>query len=154
MVDNSDAQLRLLAQDAEDLAVISAHMQDAVVRLGDMGYQPGRRRFALVGCRFDWLAAGQGPLERRFAGMHFDNVVRVTQSGLDQSRPDTMLNLLGVLFEETQAPSGRIVLTFSGGATVRLDVECVDAQLRDLGARWKTRHKPGHDVETPSAGKA
>jgi hypothetical protein len=59
-----------------------------------------------------------------------------------------MLNLLGILFEQTTTPAGVVTLTFSGGATIRLEVECVDAQLRDLGARWKTRNKPGHaDVD-------
>ena len=138
--------LRLLARDVEDLAVLSAHMQDAVVRAGDMIFLPAKRRFAFVGARFDWLAAEGQNLERQHAGMHFDNVLRVSRSGLDQSRPDQMLNLLGILFEETQAPSGRVILTFSGGAAIRLEVECIEAFLRDLDTRWKTRRKPGHAV--------
>lgn len=144
MVKGEPKLLRLMAQDAEDLAVISALMQDAVVRLGDITYLPSQRRFALVGSRFDWLSAEGRKLERRQSGMHFDNVLTVSRLGLDPSRADDMLNLLGILFEETQAPAGRVTFTFSGGGTIRLEVECVEAQMRDLGMRWKTRRKPGH----------
>ncbi len=145
--------LKLLARDAEDLAVLSAHMQDAVARLGDMVFVPEERRFALVASRFNWIGAAGGRMERRLTGMHFDNVLRVSRTGLDQGSPGTMLNLLGILFEETSAPSGLLTLTFSGGGAIRLEVECIEARLRDLGARWTTRRKPGHaDADGPADG--
>ncbi len=144
MADKDPEPLRLLAQDEEDLAVLSAHMQDAVVRMGDMVFLPKQGRFALVASRFDWLAAEGKRMERRHAGMHFDNVLKVSRLGLDPKRPDIMLNFLGVLFEETHAPAGFVTLTFSGGGSIRLEVECIEAQMRDLGTRWKTRRKPGH----------
>ena len=67
--------LKLLALDTEDLEVISAHVQDAVVRVADMGYARGDRRFALLMNRFDW-ESGQG---RRDKGVR--KRVRVTKSG-------------------------------------------------------------------------
>ena len=137
-------QLRLLAQDAEDLAVLSAHMQDAVVRVCDFAFMPRQRRFAFLASRFDWLAAEGKRMERRQTGLHFDHVLHVARQGVDQMQPDVMLNLLGVIFEEAEAPAGRVTLTFSGGATIRLEVECVEAQMRDIGARWKTRRRPAH----------
>jgi len=140
----SNEPLRLLARDAEDIAVLSAQMQDAIVRQGDMAWMPAKRRFALVGARFDWLAAEKSRLARQHAGLHFDNVLAVARTGLDPAKPERMLSLLGILFEETSPPSGRVTLTFSGGAAIRLEVECVEAVLRDLDTRWPTWRKPGH----------
>jgi hypothetical protein len=147
MAEKEPSELRLLAQDADDLEVVSAHMQDAVVRVGDMTYLPKERRFALVASRFDWLAAEGARLERRHAGLHFDHVLRVSRLGVDQGQPNAMLNLLSVAFEAGEAPAGAVTLTFSGGGAIRLEVECVEAQLRDLGSRWKTRRRPGHQED-------
>lgn len=136
--------LRLLALDGEDVAVISAHLQDAVVRLKDIVYLPALRRFALLADRFDWCAAAEGRMERCRAGIHFDHVEKVAQIGIAQDEPATVLNLLSIVFTETDPPEGIIQLTFSGGAVIRLHVECVDGQMRDIGPRWATRRKPGH----------
>ena len=137
-------RLRLLAQDEEDLAVFSAHMQDAVVRVCDMTFLPKTNVFALIGARFDWVAAAQGRLERCQVGLHFDRVLKASRKGLDAAQPDDVLNLLSMIFTVTDAPAGVIDLVFSGGAAVRLEVECLEGQLRDLGPRWQTTRQPGH----------
>lgn len=145
MVETNPSPLRLIAQDTEDFAVLSTQMQDAVVRVGDMAWLPQGNRFALVGCRFDWAAAETGRRERCNTGLHFECVRNVRLRGFDQSDPERTLNLLGIIFTQTDAPSGFVDLVFSGDAGVRLDVECLEAQLRDLGSRWKTNRQPGHD---------
>jgi hypothetical protein len=145
--------LRLLALDAEDLAVVSCNLQDAVVRVADIAFLPRQRRFALLASRFDWVAAEAGRMERCRAGLHFEHVTRVASAGFQQGDTNTVLNLLSIAFEETEAPAGTIVLTFSGGSAIRLDVECVDAQMRDVGPRWTAHHKPGHAIDdAPAAG--
>ena len=136
--------LRLLAQDEEDLAVFSAHMQDALVRVADMTFLPKTNVFALVGSRFDWVAASQGRLERSQVGLHFDRVLKASRKGFETAKPDDVLNLLSMIFTVTDAPAGVIDLVFSGGAAVRLEVECLEGQLRDLGPRWQTTRQPGH----------
>jgi hypothetical protein len=142
--------LRLIALDPDDLAVISANLQDALVRIGDMTYLSRSKRFVIVAARFDWLRARAGSMERCRAGLHFERVLKVARSGFSQGDGDTVLNLLSIVFEETEAPAGRVVLTFSAGAAIRLDVECLEAQLRDIGPRWKTKAQPGHlDDEQP-----
>lgn len=141
---------KLLAFDAEDLEVVSAKFQDAIVRVGDMAYLPKEKRFALVGARFDWIGALQGRRERCWSGLHFERVERVAHMAIPQDQPKAMLSLLAIGFEPTETPSGRIVLTFSGGGAIKLDVECVEAQMRDTTCRWRTRSLPGHplsDVE-------
>jgi hypothetical protein len=137
--------LKLAALDAEDLGVISAHMQDAVARTGDFSFSPKTRQFALVANRFAWDEAKQQ--QRRRTGLHFGRVTAVKTLRIKQSDPDVILSLLSISFAESDAPSGEIVLTFSGGATLRLAVECIEASLKDLGPAWETAHRPAHGDE-------
>jgi len=154
--------LKLIALDKEDLAVLSVHLQDAVVCVGDMTYLPKERRFAMLANRFDWEKAIQaeamadigappdetaGPCVRRRAGIRFDRVQAARVRGIDLSKKASVLNLLALSFEETDAPSGSITFLFSGGGELQLDVECLEAGLQDLGPAWDARGTPCHDVE-------
>jgi hypothetical protein len=143
--------LRLVALDQEDLAVISAHLQDAEVRISDLAYLPHERRFAFVAQRFDWETTPNEPLRRRLTGLHFERVSRVRCRGVDRSQPDSVLNLLGVAFEETDAPSGTATLLFENGSAIQLDVECVEAQMKDLGPVWPCNKRPTHDADLERA---
>ncbi len=136
--------LRLMACDAEDLAVLSAHLQDAILRVGDMVYQPRERRFILLLKRFDWLNSVGGAPQRTLAGLHFENVRKVFLRGFRQDRPDDLLSLLHIEFVPGEPPAGEARLVFSGGCVVRLDVECLEARMADLGPHWRVRHAPGH----------
>jgi hypothetical protein len=141
--------LRLVALDQEDLAVVSAHLQDAVVRAGDMSYLPKEHRFALVARRFDWEAPQSEP-RRRLSGLHFERVLAVRCRGLDRSKPDAALNLLAITFDEGEAPSGTATLLFSDGAAVQLELECIETQMKDLGPVWGAEGRPVH-AEAESA---
>ena len=138
--------LKLAAFDADDLAIVSAHLQDAVVRVRDLTYLPDQRRFALVGRRFDW-EAGDGEPRRRLTGCHFERVLGVKCKGMDRGQPDAVLNLLAITFEQGEAPSGSAVLHFAGGGCIRLEVECIEALMKDLGPIWAAEGRPIHDVE-------
>ncbi len=144
---DSAQPLRLIAFDAEDLQVLSAHLQDALVRVGDMAWLPEQDRFVLGLSRFDWMAAESGQCERAVASLQFNRVRTVRQNGVPQREPDTVLSLLAIAFEPGEAPAGHVVLTFSGGAALRLDVECLEAHLRDLGPRWTAKSRPGHALD-------
>lgn len=138
--------LRLHALDSEDLALISAHLQDALVRVGDIAFLPGKRRFALIGSRFDWAAELDGRLERCRVGLHFEGVQRVRCQRVARERPDEILELLAVTFEpDAEPPSGVVRLIFAGGASIQLDVECVEAQVADVGPRWAVAARPVHE---------
>ena len=136
--------LKLVALDQDDLHVLSAHLQDALVRVGDLAYLPGQRRFALAARRFDWEVDADGPPRRRLTGLHFDRVRAVRCRGIDRSNPDRVLNLLAVTFSETDAPSGSATLLFSEGA-VQIDLECIEGQMKDLGPVWEAESRPRHD---------
>jgi hypothetical protein len=142
-------QLRLAAVDEEDLAVLSAFVQDAVLKVSDMVYLPKERRFAIAVNRFVWEKAGDGSrhdFERRRAALTFDRVFGVRTSAIDRKDAGKVLELLAVGFEVTDAPAGKITLVFAGGAAVEIDVEVIEARLADLGAAWATRAKPNHPL--------
>jgi len=150
------SDLRLKAEDAEDLQVIAAYLQDAVVLVKDIAYLPGTRRLAMVANRFCWEdelgAVPAGKTHRRArTGLHFDNVEKVRSRNIDQDRHDGVLNLLTVTFEEGQAPSGTLVLTFSGDGEIRIDVEALETHLTDMGGTWVTPNLPSHDSVPDSA---
>ena len=141
--------LRLTALDGEDLGVISAHMQDAVLLVGDMAYSKARKQFALVANRFAWDEV-ELHLRRR-AGLHFDRVLAVKTLNIRAGDKNAVLSLLSISFAETDAPSGEVLLTFSGGGTIRLIVECLECQMQDLGPAWPTEHVPHHGVDEETA---
>ncbi len=140
--------VRLVALDEEDLAVVSAHVQDAVLKASDLLYLPQESRFVLAVNRFAWETAGdrQKTYERRRAALAFDRVLGVKTQNIDRDG-ESVLDLLAVEFAATDAPAGALDLVFAGGATVRLDVECIEARLSDLGPAWATGAKPNHDDE-------
>jgi len=133
------------------LQITSAHLQDAVLRVGDMTYLAGEKRFAAVVNRFNWENAEtrrrSRRYERRRSGLHFDRVFAVTTKGFDRRAESDVLELLAIRFVLEDAPAGEIELNFAGGATIRLKVECIEAALNDLGAVWETRTLPEHDLD-------
>jgi hypothetical protein len=139
-------QLKFVILDEEDLEVASAHLQDAVVRVSDVLWRPQERRLVVALNRFDWEGAqGDNPeFRRRRAALRFERVLACKCRQVDPACKDEVLNLLAVEFSETEAPSGVVLLEFSGGATLRLEVECLEAELADLGPTWTTGHCPAH----------
>lgn len=135
--------LKLTALDAEDLDVISAAMQDAVLKVGDIRYLKREKKLALVARRFAWEAEKTN--ERRLTGLQFARVLAVRSQGIRRGAEDAVLSLLSISFAAKDEPAGTIAIVFSGGATLHLDVECIEAQLADLGPAWETRHRPSHE---------
>lgn len=139
--------LKLLALDGEDLAIVSAHMQDAVFKVGDMEYAPRSLQFSLAANRFDWerSESKDASYERHRAALVFKRVLTVRTQGIDRRRRDAVLSLLAIRFEQKgEGPDGTIELALSGDATVALDVECIEVQLADIGGAWATASKPRH----------
>jgi hypothetical protein len=146
-----DDRLRLIALDPDDLAVLSAHVQDAVLKIGEMSWIPEEKRFILAMNRFAWEHAGTGTrsrreYQRRRSALHFERVDAVKSTGLDREAREMVLELLAVRFEPRESPSGDVLLDFAGGATLRLSVECLEAQLADLGPTWSTPFLPRHSL--------
>jgi hypothetical protein len=140
-----DDLLRLVALDEEDLAVLSAHVQDAVLKVRDIRWLPEDGHLVIAMNRFAWEQEARARTRsRRRAALHLARVRKVQSTGIDRADGDAVLNLLAVRFEAGDSPSGHVVLDFAGGGTLRLAVEVLEAQLTDLGPAWSTEHAPRH----------
>jgi hypothetical protein len=130
------AQLKLIALDADDLAVISAHVQDARVQAGDIIWRQGEKRLVVGINRLDWEQAlrGETAPRRLVAALRFDRVLSCKSRNIDLTATETALELLGIEFHPAEAPGGNVVLMFGHGGALRLDVECLECELADLGA--------------------
>ncbi len=142
-------KLKLIAFDTEDLAVVSAHLQDAVLKVVDMAYQPRAKRFVAVLNRFDWaeaLKAGKVQPTRRQTALRFERVLTAQISGIDLKQKDHVLSMLALQFESKCSgdPAGHVTLVFAGGGAIRLEIECIEVELKDLGPVWRARSKPHH----------
>jgi hypothetical protein len=138
------APLRLLAEDADDLQVISAALQDAVAKLGDIRWEPATRRLTVALNRFRWEANGRTH-ERVRSGLQLGSVLSVQARKLRRDAPRAVVNLLSVEFEPGEAPGGVVLLRFAGDADLRLEVECIDAVLTDVSAPWGAKGRPAHE---------
>jgi hypothetical protein len=154
--------LKLRARDRDDLSVIAACVQDALVPIGDMAYLPEQRRFVLALNRFRWdsavqpraekpgaarnrdapFAAGSADpqrFERVLSGLRFERVTAVRTRGIDLRQRGRVLELLTLRIEE-----GALLLIFAGGATIRLEADKIRCYLEDFGQGWTTRVRPRH----------
>ena len=147
--------LGLIAADADDLQVVSAVMQDAVAKVGEMAFLPRARRFALLANRFVWEEGAtkeRGPWHRVRTGLHFEDVARVRTRALDLGNKGAVVSILAVAFEPSggegqDGTSGTITLTLGGGGAIALDVESINAAAEDLSPPWRTQNRPDHDGE-------
>jgi len=148
-------QLKFVVLDEEDLEIVSTHLQDAVVKVSDVLWRPRENRLVVALNRFDWESA-QSPkpeYRRRRSALRFERVLSCKGRDMNPASTDGILNLLAVEFSEIDGPSGVVTLTFSGGAALRLDVECLEAELADLGPTWTTAVCPAHAVEEEAVSK-
>ena len=148
------AQLKLIALDADDLAVISAHVQDALVQTADIIWRQGEKRLVVGMSRLDWeqTLSGETAPRRLIAALRFDRVLSCKSRNIDLAAPETALELLGIEFHPGDAPSGSAVLLFNHGGALRLDVECLECQLPDLGADDLGTSDLGEDAESSGPG--
>jgi hypothetical protein len=144
--------LKFIAVDGEDLEIVSTHVQDAIVKVSDVIWRPSENRLVIGLNRFDWeAAAGASPqYRRRRSALRFERVRACKCRSVDPQGKDQVLNLLAVEFNEQDPPAGTVTLTFSGGGMLRLEVECLECELADLGPVWTTSCCPDHAAETAS----
>lgn len=146
---NGSSLLKLKVTDQEDLRILSACLQDAVIAIKEMTYLPGEKRFVFVANRFRWEDSertvpveGAAIYERVHCGICFESVSAVRQQGLVQQRKGQIVSLLAVETEE-----GIINLTFSAGIVIRLEVDEILCHLQDLDEPWPTQWRPTHQLD-------
>jgi hypothetical protein len=147
--------LKLVALDRDDIEVVSAHLQDAILKVADIRWRPNENRVVVCVNRFDWEAA-QGTrgssspdFRRRRAALRFDRVSACKCRDLSAVQKDQVLNLLAVSYapKSEDDPAGVVTLTFSGGGMLRLEVECLEVELADLGPTWDAGCCPEHAID-------
>ncbi len=149
-------ELKLVALDRDDIGVMSAHVQDALVRVADIFWQPREHRFVMALNRFDWMTAVDAKMDckadyrRCRTALRFERVLSCKCRNLDPANKGARLNLLAVEFAERDAPSGLVTMTFSGGGVIRLEVECLEAELADLGEVFPAAVCPNHFAVGPA----
>jgi hypothetical protein len=156
--------LKLRAHDQEDLHVIAANLQDAIIPVSEMLFLPNAQRFILVANRFRWHEAATIPaasspgdalfedgrpshFERIHSGLRFDGVRAVRSRGFDRRARSQMLSLLTIV-----AADGAIDLVFAGGADLRLEAAQIDCRLEDIGEAWPTSWRPQHEAAEEAGG--
>jgi len=139
----SSGPLRLLAEDADDLRVISAALQDAVAKIGDIRWEAGPRRLTVAFNRYRWEAGGKA--ERVRSALQIGGVMAVKSRKLRPTAKRAVVELLALEFEPGEAPGGAITFEFAGGGDLRAEVECLDVVLADVSEPWNARSEPRHD---------
>jgi Protein of unknown function (DUF2948) len=159
-------ELKLVALDKDDIEVVSAHVQDSLVQIRDIFWRPHDHRFVMALNRFDWMSAAGiaktykttgktksyiiGEIKPEYrrcrTALRFERVLACKCRNLDQTAKDAKLNLLAVEFAETDGPAGVVSLIFSGGGVIRLEVECLEAELADLGEVSPVTICPDHFI--------
>lgn len=144
----STPTLKLLAQDAEDLKVMSAALQDAVGKVGDIAWEPQRRQLTVAVNRFRWELGGKK--ERIRTAVQVGGVLGVKARKIRREAKRAVIELLAITFEPGEAPGGAVVFEFAGGADLRCEVECLDVVLADVSKPWPAVAEPRHDIDPPA----
>ena len=140
--------LRLRVEDADDVKVVSAALQDAIAKVGDISYEADSRRLTIALNRFCWETpqrAGAG--QRIRAALQIGSILAVQARRIRREPKDAVVQLLALDFTPAEPPGGQLLLSFAGGADLRVEVECLDAVLADLSPPWPTPRAPRHDVD-------
>lgn len=135
--------LRLLALDDDDLAVISAALQDAVTHIGDILWEKQAGRLTVTFNRLRWEAEGE---ERIRSAVQLGCVRHVRHRNLRTDAKDAVLQLLALSFEPGEAPGGVVTFAFADGGDLAAEVECIDAAMADISEPWPTPRRPAHEV--------
>jgi hypothetical protein len=143
--------VKFVALDRDDLEVVSTHLQDALVKVADIMWRPQEKRLIVSLSRFDWLSAERTrpELRRCQSALRFERVNSCKCRCVNPAGKDAVLNLIGVEFTETVPPAGAVTLIVSGGGVLRLEVECLEAELLDLGPSWPAAERPVHVEDAP-----
>lgn len=149
--EGGEGAIALRAETKDDLPVIAALVQDAVLPITEIAWEAKSRRLALLINRFRWEDKAQAeaekrPYERVRSLLVISDVTHVSSMGIDRSDRDVVLSILDITFEETEGGAGRVTLTLAGDGALAADVECLDVDLRDVERPYRapSGHAPHH----------
>ncbi|MBB5516582.1 hypothetical protein FHS89_002613 [Rubricella aquisinus] len=150
--DGAERPVRLIAAEADDLKVISALVQDAVLTGGDITWSRKRRQFALLINRFRWedrdaAARMNRPVERVRAMLVIDDALAVRAAGITPGEKDVVLSLLSIEHTGGEDGSATLTLIFAGDGEIAIDVEAINLTLADVTKPYRapSGKTPSHD---------
>ncbi|MEL6686442.1 MAG: DUF2948 family protein [Pseudomonadota bacterium] len=135
--------LKLIANDADDLKILASALQDAILRVGDIRFDPVARAVSLRVSRYRHES---GVKERIECGVRIDGVMSLQSLGVSRDNKDAFMVILDAVFEETDAPAGQLDIMLAGGGALRVLVEGLDVLLADVGEPRATTSEPDHDL--------
>lgn len=134
--------LKLLAEDADDLAVISAALQDSIGKIGDIRFSASARQLTMVLNRYRW----EGEKRTRIgSALQLGSVLSVRSRNLRRTARSAVVELLAIEFEAGESPGGLVTFRFAGGGDLQVEVECLDVILADITGTWGARTEPNHE---------
>ncbi|GLQ36129.1 hypothetical protein GCM10007939_24130 [Amylibacter marinus] len=146
--DGSEKPIRLKAQDADDIAVISSLVQDAILPASEIAWLPAENRFGLLLNRFRWENKNQDA-ERVQTVLVFDSITKAKTDGVDPANKEQILSILSLSFTPTEDGSGWLTLTLAGDGEIALFAECIDITLKDATKPYiaPSKRRPTHKLD-------
>ena len=141
--------LKLIARTTEDLRVISAHLQDSIVKTSDIANLKKNRIFLMQLNRFMWEDVEKGVFrknKRIRTILKFENVLEVNSKNIRQGSKDKFLDFLAIESYKMSNNNYEMKLIFSGDSIIRVIAEVIEVTLDDQGEPWDTKNKPKHKV--------
>ena len=142
-----DQNLKLIAKTDEDLRVISAHLQDSIVKTSDIASLKKNRIFLMQLNRFMWEDVEKGVFrknKRISTVLKFENVLKVSSKNVNQKKNDRFLDFLAIETFKMPDKNYEMNLIFSGDIVIKLEVEAIEVTLDDQGSPWESKNKPKH----------
>ena len=140
--------LKLIAKTDEDLRVISAHLQDSIVKTSDIANLQKNKIFLMQLNRFMWEDVEKGVFrknKRIRTVLKFENVLKATSKNVNQKKNDRFLDFLAIEMFKMPDKNFEMNLIFSGDVVIKLVVEAIEVTLDDQGSPWESKNKPRHD---------
>ena len=140
--------LKLIAKTEEDLKVLSAHLQDSIVKTSGIAMLEKNRIFLMQLNRFMWEDVEKGVIrknKRIRTILKFENVIKVTSKNVNQKKNDRFLDFLAIETIKMPDKNYEMNLIFSGDIVIKLVVEALEVTLDDQGIPWESKNKPKHD---------
>jgi len=139
--------LKLIARTTEDLRVISAHLQDSIVKTSDIANLKKNRIFLMQLNRFMWEDVEKGVFrknKRIRTVLKFENILKVASKNVDQNKNDRFLDFLAIETIKMPDKNYEMNLIFSGDVVLKLVAEAIEVTLDDQGSPWESKNKPEH----------
>ena len=140
--------LRLIAKTDEDVRVISAHLQDSIVKTSDIASLRRNKIFLIQLNRFMWEDVEKGVFrknKRIRTVLKFENILEVTAKNINQRKGDRFLDFLAIETLKMPDKNYEMKLIFAGDIVIKLVTEAIDVTLDDQGSPWESKNKPKHE---------